>query len=181
MLEVLLTTWQPHRHYTLDIECKGVLSTGAHRLLIGNRGDVGPTRHSTRMFATVSIPSWRRKPVRSHASGLRILSTPSTARKTGPKLTYFRTCCLSTYNNGTIGREKNQLDLLRIYCRHFIGRAKIPIHDYIFLRFFMAQPCVHSHTNEMRARLPNGYLQLKISIGEPCMVVVCKGTRIARL
>ncbi len=40
-------------HYKLGIECKGVLSTGVDRMLVGNRVGVGLTRGTISSFAPV--------------------------------------------------------------------------------------------------------------------------------
>ncbi len=43
----------PLGHHTLGIECKGVLSTGVHRMLVGNRVGVGLTRSTIKSFAPI--------------------------------------------------------------------------------------------------------------------------------
>ncbi len=40
-------------HHTLGIECKGVLSTGVDRMLVGNRVGVGLTRSTISSFAPI--------------------------------------------------------------------------------------------------------------------------------
>ncbi len=40
-------------HHTLGIECKGVLSTGVDRMLVGNRVGVGLTRSTISFFAPI--------------------------------------------------------------------------------------------------------------------------------
>ncbi len=43
----------PLGHHTLGIECKGVLSTGVDRMLVGNRVGVGLTRSTISSFAPI--------------------------------------------------------------------------------------------------------------------------------
>ncbi len=43
----------PLGHHTLSIECKGVLSTGVDRMLVGNRVGVGLTRSTISSFAPI--------------------------------------------------------------------------------------------------------------------------------
>ncbi len=45
--------WLPLGHHTLGIECKGVLSTGVDRMLVGNRVGVGLTRSTISSFAPI--------------------------------------------------------------------------------------------------------------------------------
>ncbi len=42
-------------YHTLGIECKGVLSTGGDRILVGNQVGVGPTRNTISSFAPIEI------------------------------------------------------------------------------------------------------------------------------
>ncbi len=42
-----------HQHHTLGIECKGVLSNGVDRMLVGNRVGVGLTRSIINSFARI--------------------------------------------------------------------------------------------------------------------------------
>ncbi len=46
---------QPHGWHTLGIECKGVLSTGVDRMLVGNWVGLGLTRSTINSFAPVNI------------------------------------------------------------------------------------------------------------------------------
>ncbi len=46
----------PLGHHTLGIECKGVLSTGVDRMLVGNRVGVGLTRSTINSFALFTFP-----------------------------------------------------------------------------------------------------------------------------
>ncbi len=48
-------TQLPLGHHTLGIECKGVLSTGVDRMLVGNRVGVGLTRSTINSFAPIQI------------------------------------------------------------------------------------------------------------------------------
>ncbi len=43
----------PLGHHTFGIECKSVLSTGVHRMLVGNRVGVGLTRSTINSFAPI--------------------------------------------------------------------------------------------------------------------------------
>ncbi len=43
----------PLGHHTLGIECKGVLSTGVDKMLVGNRVGVGLTRSTISSFAPI--------------------------------------------------------------------------------------------------------------------------------
>ncbi len=43
----------PLGHHTLGIECKGVLSTGVDRMLVGNRVGAGRTRSTISSFAPI--------------------------------------------------------------------------------------------------------------------------------
>ncbi len=42
-------------HHTLGIDCKGVMSTGVDRMLVGNRVGVGLTRSTINSFAPIQI------------------------------------------------------------------------------------------------------------------------------
>ncbi len=50
-----MKTSMPLGYHTLGIECKGVLSTGVDRILVGNRVGVGLSRSTINSFAPIQI------------------------------------------------------------------------------------------------------------------------------